>query len=305
MNAQRSNWLGYYLLVGSVWGCSFLFIALGNKFLTPVGVGFWRQFLGGVPMLVLALIGRKRFPRDPRAWFYVFCVSLFMNSAPSALFAFAEQHVTSGFAGIMNATTPIATILMILTFFREEKPTATVLTGLAVGLVGVLTVLSVWNGLGSNDPAAVLALCGASLLYGIGGPFSRRYVGKLGLEPQVQVPMQILMAAGTLAPFYLTGPLTTATPTLAGVIGMLVLGVLGTGFAYIWYYRLMALAGSAIANSVTYMSPVVAVLAGSLLLHESATWNQLVGGLVVILGAAISQGRLSGLVSKFSGSSNG
>ena len=295
MREQKQSWLGIYLLVGTVWGCSFLFIALGNQFLTPVGVGFWRQMLGGVPMLVIALSQRKKFPKQASTWFYVFCVSLFMNSIPSALFAFAEKHVTSGFAGIMNATTPIATILMILTFFRAEKPTAKVLGGLAVGLIGVLTVLSVWNGLGNNDPAAVLALCGASLLYGIGGPFSRRFVGGLGLEPQVQVPMQILMAAATLTPFYLAGPLFTATPSVEGVLGMLVLGVMGTGFAYIWYYRLMAVAGSAIANSVTYMSPVVAVIAGAILLQETATWNQLVGGAVVILGAAISQGRFDKL----------
>jgi len=299
MSEQRGGWLGYYLLVGTVWGCSFLFIALGNQFLSPVGVGFWRQALGGLPMLALAIATGKKFPHEPRTWFYVFCVSLFMNSVPSALFAYAEQHVTSGFAGIMNATTPIATILMILTFFREEKPRTNVFIGLAVGLVGVLTVLSVWNGLGNNDPSAVLALCCASLLYGIGGPFARRYVSKLGLDPQVQVPMQILMAAITLAPFYFGGPLFTAAPTLPGVLGMVTLGVLGTGFAYIWYYRLMALAGSAIANSVTYMSPVVAVLAGTILLHETTTWNQLLGGVVVILGAAISQGRLDGLLHKF------
>jgi len=148
---------------------------------------------------------------------------------------------------------------------------------------------------------AVLALCCASLLYGIGGPFARRFVGGLGLEPQVQVPLQVLMAAVTLAPFYATGPLLTSAPTPAGIGAMVVLGVIGTGFTYIWYYRLMALAGSAIANSVTYMSPVVAVLAGTLLLGETATWNQLLGGIVVILGAALSQGRLDGIIRRLTG----
>jgi len=301
MNSQRSNWLGYYLLVGSVWGCSFLFIALGNQFLTPVGVAFWRQLLGGVPMLAFALMQRKAFPREPKTWFFVFLVSLCMNSVPSVLFAFAERHVTSAFAGIMNATTPIATLLMILAFFRDEKPARQVLLGLTVGLLGVATVLEVWGGLGNNDPLAIAALCAAALLYGIGGPLAKKYVTNLNIEPSVQVPMQILMAAATLAPFYLTGTLFTAAPTIAGIGGMLVLGVLGTGFAYIWYYRLMALAGSAIANAVTFMSPVVAVLAGAAFLGESVTWNQLVGGVIVILGAAISQGRLNGVWNKLRG----
>ena len=301
MNEQRPNWLGLYLLVGSVWGCSFLFIALGNHFLTPVGVGFWRLALGGLPLLLLSLLQRRKLPTSLRAYGLLFVVSIFMNSVPSALFAFAEQHVTSSFAGIMNATTPIATVLMILSVFREEKPSRKVLAGLGVGLLGVLTVLSVWNGLGDNDPAAVLALIGAVTLYGIGGPFARRYLPSLKLDPQVQVAIQVLLACLTLAPFYLAGPLVTAAPTITELGGMLLLGVVGTGFTYIWYYQLMAVAGSAIANSVTYLSPVVAVLVGSLLLHESVTWNQILGGAIVILGAAISQGRLDGVLARISG----
>ena len=301
MTEQRNNWLGLYLLVGSVWGCSFLFIALGNHFLTPVGVGFWRLALGGFPLLILSLLQRRQLPRGARAYWLLFVVSLFMNSIPSALFAFAEQHVTSSFAGIMNATTPIATVVMILTVFREEKPSTKVLAGLGVGLIGVLTVLSIWNGLGNNDPLAVLALITAVTLYGIGGPFARRYVSALKLDPQVQVAFQVVIACLTLTPFYLAGPLFTAAPSVTDLIGMLLLGVVGTGFTYIWYYRLMALGGSAIANSVTYLSPVVAVLVGSLLLQESVTWNEILGGVIVILGAAISQGRLDGLLARISG----
>jgi drug/metabolite transporter (DMT)-like permease len=298
MSGKSSSWLGLYLLVGVVWGFSFYFIALGDKFLTPVGVGFWRLALGGVAMLVLSLLMRKKFPTDARTWGLLFVVSICMNSVPAALFAYAEQHVTSAFAGIMNSATPIATILVILLFFREEKPSAKVLAGLGVGLIGALLVLAIWNGFGSNDPLAIAALGGAILLYGIGGPFARRYVTSLGLDTQVQVTVQILLAALTLLPFYLAGPLVTATPDALGVGAMLVLGVLGTGFAYIWYYRLMALAGSAVANAVTFLSPVVAVLAGSLLLGETITWNEIVGGAVVILGAAISQGRLDGLFAR-------
>ena len=298
MSEQKTNWLGLYLLVGVVWGFSFYFIALGDKFLTPVGVGFWRLALGGVAMLAITLFRRLAFPRELRTYLLLFVVSICMNSVPAALFAYAEQHVTSAFAGIMNSATPIATILMILLFFRAEKPSAKVLIGLAIGLVGALTVLAVWNGFGENDPTAIAALGGAVLLYGIGGPFARRYVTGLGLDTQAQVTLQVLLAALTLLPFYAAGPLFTTAPDVLGVSGMLVLGVLGTGFAYIWYYRLMALAGSAVANAVTFLSPAVAVLAGALLLGEAITWNEIVGGAVVIIGAAVGQGRFDGLLKR-------
>lgn len=298
MSGKSNSWLGLYLLVGGVWGFSFYFIALGDKFLTPVGVGFWRLALGAIAMLAITLATKRKIPTDARTWGILFVISLCMNSIPAALFAYAEQHVTSAFAGITNSMTPIATILVILAFFREEKPSTKVLAGLGVGLIGALLVLAIWNGFGNNDPLAVLALGGAVLLYGIGGPLARRLVPGLKLDTQVQVTVQITAAAITLLPFYLSGPLTTAAPDALGIAAMLVLGVLGTGFAYIWYYRLMALAGSAVANAVTFLSPVVAVLAGSLLLGEAVTWNQLLGGAVVILGAAISQGRLDQLFAR-------
>ena len=296
MAKQSGSWLGLYLTVGIIWGGSFLFISLGNQFLTPIGVAFWRMTLGGIPMAVIAIVQRKKWPTSPAVWLKLLLLQFFMNSIPSVLFAFAEQHVTSAFAGIMNATTPIATIVMILAVFREETPRTKVLLGLGVGLVGVLTVLAVWNGLGNNDPWAVGALLCAVLLYGFGGPYARRYISPLKLDSGVQVSAQVLLAGLCLLPVYLSGPLFTATPSMAGIAGMLALGVLGTGFAYIWYYQLMNIGGSAIANSVTYLSPVVAVIAGSLLLHEAITWNEVLGGAVVILGAAVSQGRLDKLL---------
>jgi len=288
-----NSWLGRYLAVGVIWGGSFLFIALGNQALTPSGVGFWRMLLGGLPMLIWALVKKLPWPTKASTWLKVALVSVCMNSVPSVLFSYAEQHVSSGFAGIINAMTPITTLVMILLFFREETPKPSVLLGLGVGLVGALLVLGVWNGFGQNDPLAVGALMLGVTFYGIGGPFARRYVTPLGIDVRVQVPLQVLLAAVTLAPFYLSGPLFTAAPQWPSVLGMLALGVLGTGFAYIWYYQLMAMAGSAIANSVTYLSPVVAVLAGSVLLAETVQWNEVLGGIIVILGAAISQGRFA------------
>ena len=298
MNAtQRQTWLPTYLGLGTLWGMSFLFIAWGNQALTPIGVAFWRMVLGAAPMVVLALVKRGAWPRDWRVWLKVAVVSVTMNAVPAVLFSFAELHASSSFAGIMNGATPIATLVIILLFFRAEKPTANVLVGLGIGLIGVLLVLQVWNGLGDNDPAAAAALGTAVLLYGIGAPYARRFVSPLGLEPNVQVAMQISMAGVMLAPFYFSGPLLIATPEPTAIIGMLILGVLGTGTAYIAYFALMNQAGSAVANSVTYLSPVVAVLAGTLILGERLTWFEGIGGAVVILGAAVSQGYFSRMFS--------
>ena len=107
-----------------------------------------------------------------------------MNVVPGFLFAFAEVRVTSILAGIINATTPLATLIVIFIAFREEKPKYFQLAGLLLGGLGVLTVLGVWRGLGHNNIVGIIALLGAVTCYGISFPFTKKYVIPLGLKPE-------------------------------------------------------------------------------------------------------------------------
>jgi drug/metabolite transporter (DMT)-like permease len=267
---------------------------LANKMLPPAGVAFWRMVFGCVPMGILWFINRRSWPRSGKIWLHLAVVSLTMNAIPGVLFAYAETQVSSALAGIMNAFTPLMTVLMILIAFREEKPNRRVLTGLAVGFSGALVVLGIWNGFGDRaNLMGVAAPAIAVLLYGIGGPYARRYVSPAKLPLEVQITAQIGLAALMLLPYYVFGgDLLIGPITWDAVFGTVLLGALGSGIAYVWYYRLMNQAGSAVANSVTYLSPVVAVIAGAAVLGEKVTWNEVVGGAIVILGAAISQGMI-------------
>jgi drug/metabolite transporter (DMT)-like permease len=215
-----------------------------------------------------------------------------MNAIPFALFSFAQQHVTSILAAIINATTPIMTLLSLLTLFRSEKVKPHVIWGLLVGGVGVMIVLAVWQGFGLNDPVAVLALLAATVCYGIGGPFIVRFVTPLKIPNEMTAFIQIGLAGLAVLPFYLAGPIFTATPTPLALGSVLALGAIGSGFAYVLYYRVIAQAGSAIANSVTYITPLVAAVLGVLLIGEPLHWYEPVGAVIVVLGALISQNRL-------------
>jgi drug/metabolite transporter (DMT)-like permease len=131
----------------------------------------------------------------------------------------------------------------------------------------------------------------AVFLYGIGTPYVRKYVTPLNLATEVSVFGQVGTAALTLLPIYLlTGPLITAVPDLSSVAAIVTLGALGSGVAYLLYYKILDIVGSAIASSVTYITPIIAVVLGVWLLGEELHWYEPVGGLIVILGAAISQG---------------
>lgn len=293
MSEQNTgNWVLRFLLLGTIWGSSFLLIKLGLETFPPTGIAFWRTAIGALTLLAVILVMRIKFVRGAKAWFRLWLAGLLMSAIPAMLFGYAQQHVTSALASIINASTPIFTVIAILIAFRAEKPKPEVIIGLTVGLVGVLVVLGIWNGFGDSEPLAIGALLLAVTCYGIGSPFIRKYVEPLNLKPEAAVFGQAATSALTLLPFYLAGPLVIGPPTVQSIGAMVAIGALGTGLAYIMYYRLLAQVGSAIGSAVTYVSPIVGVLLGVLLLNEGITWNEPVGAAVVLLGAAIAQNRI-------------
>jgi drug/metabolite transporter (DMT)-like permease len=289
---KNKSWIPTYIAVGIVWGCSFIFIKLGLEFLTPFGVAFGRCALGAVTLLIVAKVRGFQLSKDRRIQFHLWVVALLLNVIPGILFALAETEVTSILAGIINAVTPLMTLIAILVVNREEKPKAFQIFGLLIGFLGVLTVLGAWQGLGENPLWAILVLLGAVACYGFSFPYTRRFVMPYKLQPESIVATQLTLAAITLLPFYLFDGIAKDEYRPGPLLAMLALGVFGSGFAYLWNFRVMEIAGSAIASSVTYLTPLVAVIVGVIFLNERVTWYEPVGALIVLLGAAIAQERI-------------
>ncbi|MGH3733962.1 MAG: DMT family transporter [Acidimicrobiales bacterium] len=293
------SWLPFYAATGIVWGCSFLFIKYSLGFLTPFGVAFMRCALGAATLLVTSAVRRVALPREFIVWCHLWVVAMCLNIVPGVLFALAETRTTSILAGIINALTPLTTLFFILVVFREEAMQRHQLVGLGVGLIGVLLILGVWQGFGSNPWWAVVALLGAVTLYGVSFPYTRRFLIKRGIAPVSLASAQLLLAALTLLPAFLVNGMNGHAVSVHAVAGVLALGIFGSGFAFMWNFRVQAAAGSSIASTVTYLSPVVAVIVGVIFLSEPLAWFEPVGGVIVLLGAAIGQGRLERLSRRF------
>jgi drug/metabolite transporter (DMT)-like permease len=293
---MRKSWLPAYLALGTVWGCSFIFIELGLEFLTPFGVAFIRCALGAITLLIFTKIRKVDLPKDRKIWQKLWVVAMLLNVIPGVLFAFAQQYVTSVLASIINAGTPLMTLVFMLIVFREEKLKPEQIIGLLIGALGVLTVVGVWKELGDNQLVGVIALLIAISCYGASYPYSTRNVIPLKLKPEALATGQLIMAAITLLPFFIINGISNDFYRLQSVIAMLCLGIFGSGFAYIWNFAITAAAGSAIASTVTYLTPVVAVIVGFLYLGEVIVWHEIAGALIVIVGALLSQGRLNRLV---------
>jgi drug/metabolite transporter (DMT)-like permease len=285
----KSHWIWKFLPMALIWGSSFLFTELSLRFLPYFGVAFWRTFLGGLAMFALVFLLKLQLPKGTQ-WFHLWVAGVFMSAIPFSLFSYAQQYTTSSLAAIIGAATPMFTLLAILTIYRTEKVTMVATMGLMVGLIGVAITLGVWEGFGQNDPLAIGALVLATISYGIGGPYIRKFVTPMDLPGVTAAGVQVFTSAVTLLPFYLfSGPLFTAEPRLETVSALVALGVLGSGYAYRLFHGVIASAGSTVASLVTFTNPMVAAVWGILLLNEELHWYEPVGAVVIIVGAYLAQ----------------
>jgi len=290
--AETRSWLPSFLALGAVWGASFLFIEWSLEAFTPIGIAFLRGALGAISLLIAVALTKSALPSRLIDWCHLAVVAVLLNAAPGFLFALGQEHVTSVMAGILNATTPLMTLLVIGLLFRGEKTSANQIAGLLLGFVGVALVSGIATGLGENDLLGVILLLGATLCYGFSFPYARRFVLTMPYDNTALAAGQVLCSALVLLPFALGFGITSGPLTTPSIMGIGLLGFLGTGYAYVWNYRNMKLAGSAIASSVTYITPLVAAVLGVSILGETLTWYQVLGGLIILLSAAMVQNRL-------------
>jgi drug/metabolite transporter (DMT)-like permease len=269
---------------------------LGLEVLAPVQVAFVRLAIGAAALLLICAVTGVRLPRRLSTWRHLFIVAMLVNSIPFTLFAYGETHIASVLAGIINAATPLTTLAVILLAFPEEKPTADRVVGLLVGFLGILVVVGVWEGLGSGEWTGIAACLGAVTCYGIAFPYTRRHLAGLPESGVSLAAGQVTCGALVLLPLgVLAGPLHGPI-TLEPVLGMLCLGALGSGIAFALNYQIVRAAGPSTASTVTYLTPLFAIAVGVAFLGETVVWHEPAGGLVVLLGVAISQGRVRGAV---------
>jgi drug/metabolite transporter (DMT)-like permease len=276
-----------------LWGSGFLLIKIALEGMSPIQIVLGRLLAAAVAMLVVVAYRKETLPRQLTPWAHLAVMAVVTNIAPYFLFAWAEQHITSGLAGVLNATTPLFTLLLAVSTHTERLTVPRVI-GLALGFLGVVVLAAPWHdgGVGSS-----LLGVGASLLasasYAASYVYARRFLSVRQLSPLVLSTGQMVAGAvllGILAPGVALQPMTL---TASVVISVVVLGVIGTGVAYILNYRLIADEGATAASTVTYLLPIVAVLLGLAVLGEPVGWNLAVGALIVLAGVALSEGRVN------------
>ncbi|MFE3876922.1 DMT family transporter [Kitasatospora sp. NPDC059146] len=287
---MRRWWPGFVAL-SAIWGASFALIKVAvDAGVPPVWVALWRSLLGAATLWAVLLLRGERAPRDRALWGHSAVVAVLLNTVPFTLFSFGETRVSSVLAGVLNATTPLFTLLFtVLTVPEERHPGARRLAGLGLGFVGVLTVLGVWRGLGPGAGAGALACLAAACCYGAGFAYLRRFLSGRPESVTTLSAVQITCATAELA---MVAPLAAGAPHWPGgsaATALLVLGALGTGLAYLLNLGLVRTAGTAVASAVTYVMPLWSTALGAALLAEPVGWNALAGGVLVIAAVALTR----------------
>ena len=287
-------WQAQFLVLAATWGSSFLFIKVLDRHWSALWVAFGRIAVGALTLALLVRLRREHFPRHPRVWLHCAVLAVLFNAVPWTLFAYGEHRTSSIVAGLWNATTPLWVLLLSLAVFDESRPTRSRLAGLGLGFVGVATLLGPWRGLGGGALIGHLACAGAAACYGLGFPYTRRYLAGRAESGVVLSATQLTCATVVLGGFLPLAPGPTLHIGLDGAGSLLGLGALGSGMAFAINYSLVRAKGIATASTVTYLIPVFSTALGALVLGETLHWNQPAGTVVLLAGIAISQGRFLG-----------
>lgn len=282
-----------FAAMGLIWGASFLFMKVALVGVSFGQVAWARLVFGAVTLGIIALIMRVRLPREPIVWLHFAVVAVTYCVIPFLLFAWAEQYVASSLASIYNAVTPITTAILATAAFRVEKLNRDQVLGVIVGVLGVVVVVGPWavDALGGSLWGQ-LACLGAVTCYGFSFGYIRRFISSRDVSATASAFLNIGIAAVimiVLTPVVAWHPITFSWPVLLSLLG---LGALGTGVVYIWNMNVLRAWGPTVTSGVTYVTPVIGVALGILILGEHLTWNEPVGALVVIAGILLTQQRV-------------
>ena len=274
-----------------LWGSNFAWIKISLNSFSPTQVTFGRMLLGALILLMVVSITHDRLPRGRSTWGHLIIAALVANAAPYLLFALGETRVDSSIAGVMNATTPLWTLALAAAMRPTEPIRPTQTAGFVLGLIGCIIIFTPWNS-NTIDPLGTVSCLLAAVSYAISYLYMAHYLTPKAITPTALATAQLIAATGwtLLALTTHPGPLPRfAAGPWAALAILAILGILGTGLAYIINYALIRNEGPTRASVVTYLVPLVSIILGATALNEPLTPNLLTGSTLILTGIALSR----------------
>lgn len=284
---------GMLLALATVWGGSFFFNEVAVRDLPVLSVVVGRVALAALILMAILRLRGERLPRGRRIWIAFACMGLMNNALPFSLIVWGQQHIASGVASILNAATPLFTVLLAHVLTRDERMTGGKITGVLIGLAGVAVMIGVGalRDLGVHVAAQLMCLM-AAVSYALAGIFGRRFRG-MGVSPMATATGQVIASSLILLPLALIvdRPWGLAPPGVAAIGALIGVATLSTALAYTLYFRILATAGATNLLLVTFLVPASAILLGTLILGEVLLLRHMMGMALIGAGLAAIDGR--------------
>src|SRR5689334_1149156 len=282
-----------------LWGGSFFFAKVAISELGPLTVVFGRVAIAALALNAMLAISRDSLFRRGTPWPTYVTMGLLNNALPFSLIFWAQTHIASGLASILNATTPLCTVLVAHFFTPDEKISAPKVVALLAGFAGVALLIGPSTMQQADaDLWGQLACLAAAFSYACAGVFGRRFKA-MGIAPMEAAAGQITASSLLILPIMMIVDrpwALAAPPSLTVWVAVVALALLSTALAYVLYFRILAAAGATNLLLVTFLIPVTALLLGALVLGEPIESRQLGGMALIGVGLAVIDGRLPGLL---------
>ena len=289
------------LALSILWGGSFFFVGVAVKALPPFTIVLLRVAIAAAALHLVLRATRTAMPWDGQTWLAFFGMGLLNNAIPFSLIVWGQTQIASGLASILNATTPLFTVLVAHVLTADERLSKGRILGVLLGLAGVVALIGpqALTGLG-KDVLAQVAILGAAISYAFASIFGRRFK-RMGLSPLATAAGQVSASSLLLLPVtvLIDRPWELAWPgwsVWGAIVGG---GLLSTALAYVLFFRILASAGAINLMLVTFLIPVSAILLGSTFLGETLAPMDFAGMALIGLGLAAIDGRLAMLLPHF------
>ena len=282
------------LTLALLWGGSFFFIDVAVRSVPPLTLVLLRLSMAALMLHIVIRVMGMALPYTWRHWRPCFPLSLIMCALPFCLISWGQIWISSGLASILNATTPLFTLVIAHFMTVDEKLTGPRVVAVSLGVVGIVVMIGTdaLRNIGGHVPAQ-FAVLGAAMSYGFAGVIGRGVQRAGGLRPLAMATMVLTCGALLVFPaaMLIDQPWRLAMPGLAAWGSILALAVMSTALAYILYFRLLATAGAVNLTLVTFLVPVTSIALGTIFLDERLSANHFFGMALIAAGLLAIDGR--------------
>lgn len=281
-------------ILAILWGGSFFFAEIAIPSVPPFTIVAARVSLAALTLIVFCVVAKLPVKLSSEVLFAFVGMGLLNNVIPFSLIVWGQTQIASSLASILNATTPLFTLVVAHFLTVDEKMNLKKLIGVLVGFAGVIVMISPQLvGQINGTVVGQLLVLGAALSYAFSGVFGRRFKS-LGVNPTVTATGQLIMSSLLLIPIALIvdQPWRLVAPDLKVILAIVGLAILSTSLAYIIFFEILQRAGASNLLLVTFLIPVTAILLGVLVLNEALFMEQLAGMLILAAGLLVIDGRV-------------